>query len=97
MSSFGLQVDTKIVQVVEEKRSKEVACLGKKVEMWDLQVANLRDDRRWGGNTCPKVFEKGITFRELGNVHLVFGRMLLEVGQKAYRKTQGYTQHYGKV
>ena len=47
MSSFGLQVDTMIVQVVEEKRSKEVACLGKKVKMWDLQVADLRDDREW--------------------------------------------------
>ncbi len=47
MPPIGLHVDTKIVQVVEEKRSKEVACLGKKVEMWDLQVADLRDDREW--------------------------------------------------
>ena len=47
MSSFRLHVDTKIVQAVEEERSKEVAHLGKKVEMRDLQVADLRDDREW--------------------------------------------------
>jgi hypothetical protein len=42
---FGVHVDTKIIQVVEDKRSKEVANLGKYIEMWDLQVADLRDYR----------------------------------------------------
>jgi hypothetical protein len=41
MPSSGLHVDKKIVQVVEEERSLELAHLGKEVKMWDLQVADL--------------------------------------------------------
>ncbi len=82
MSSFGLQVDTKIVQVVEEERSKEVTDLGEHVEMGDLQIANLGDDRSWRGNAGSQAFEEGVPFRKLRNVHFVFGRVLAKQGKK---------------
>ena len=56
--------------------------MGKYIKMWDLQVANLRDDRHWQGNPCPEAFEKGIAFRKLRNVHFVFGRVFLKQGKK---------------
>ena len=56
--------------------------MGKYIKMWDLQIANLRDNRNWRGNPCPEAFEKGIAFWKLRNVHFVFGRVFSKQGKK---------------
>jgi hypothetical protein len=64
MTLFGVQIDTKVAEVIEDKRSEEVTNLGKHVKMGDLQVTNLRDNGNWRGNPGPQTLEESFAFQK---------------------------------